>query len=461
MNINRIKLFSWILTAGLFSGLFISCERELDELEPATYPIIPEVFIDDFSSGLNYAAFGGSVPAAFDVDKDISYGGTAASMRFEVPDLDDPQGAYAGGVFFTSVGRDLSVFDALTFYVKASQPATIDLLGFGNDLGESKFETTISAVEVNTNWQKVIIPLPDPKKLTAERGMLFYSEGPENDKGYTFWIDEVKFEKLGTVAHPRFAIENGADAKATSFVGVSTQVSGMSSIFNMPTGVDQSVGISSTYFDFESSNESIATVDENGKVDIIGGPGTAVITANINGEEAEGSLEIESKGAYLSAPTPTLSANDVISVFSDAYTNIPVSYYNGYWAPWQTTTSADFEVNGDHVLYYLDFNFVGIEFSSPTVNGSSMTHLSLDIYVPGTITSDVNFKIELADNGSGGTGVYTTNISASQSQQWISLDIPLTSFAGLTNTQQLFQIIFSTTTDNLSGFYADNIYFHK
>ncbi len=36
-----------------------SCKRDLEELEPATYPTTSEVFIDGFSAGLNYAAFGG------------------------------------------------------------------------------------------------------------------------------------------------------------------------------------------------------------------------------------------------------------------------------------------------------------------------------------------------------------------------------------------------------------------
>ena len=46
----------------------MGCERELYDLQPATFPKNAEVFIDGFSAGLNYSAFGGSVPTAFDVD---------------------------------------------------------------------------------------------------------------------------------------------------------------------------------------------------------------------------------------------------------------------------------------------------------------------------------------------------------------------------------------------------------
>ena len=49
-------------------------------------------------------------------------------MRFDVPAFGD---GFLGAAFNTTVNRDLSGFDALTFYAKASQAATIDALGFG------------------------------------------------------------------------------------------------------------------------------------------------------------------------------------------------------------------------------------------------------------------------------------------------------------------------------------------
>lgn len=89
-----------------------------------------------------YAAFGGSDVKAFKVDNQVSYGGTKQSMRFDVPDANSPQGSYAGGVFFSKTGRNLSGYNALTFYIKASQAATIGILGFGNDLGENKYQVS-------------------------------------------------------------------------------------------------------------------------------------------------------------------------------------------------------------------------------------------------------------------------------------------------------------------------------
>jgi len=442
--------------------LSIACIRDIDELEPATFSTNPAIFLDGFSSGLNYTAFGGSVPTAFNVDTEVTFTTTSqASMRFEVPDANDPRGAYAGGAFFTDVARDLSDYDALTFWAKATKAATIDVVGFGNDLGESKYEVSINGLAVNTNWKKYYIPIPDASRLTAERGMFYYSEGPEEGRGYTFWIDDLKFEKLGTISQARHSIVNGVDQVETSFIGASRRITGLQSSFNLPNGVDQIVNVAPSYFEFASSNTSIASVDAGGNVSVVGGPGNTKITATLGNAVTNGSLTIQSIGQFQAAPIPTHPAADVISIFSDAYTNVPVDYFNGFWEPFQTTLSADFEVNGDRILNYFNFNFVGIEFTSPTINATAMTHLHVDIFLPNVLSSDARFTIELVDNTLDGSGAFTTNIPVSQSQQWISLDIPLSSFAGLRGRASLAQIIFVDGSGNIPGFYADNIYLYK
>lgn len=466
MKANIFIRFSQYLLLGVLLFTALGCERDLEDLEPATYPANPEVFIDDFSPGLNYAAFGGSVPTAFDVDNEVTYGNSRASMKIEVPDVDDPRGAYAGGVFFTSVGRDLSGYNALTFWAKASQAANIDVVGFGNDLGESRFQVTIPNLAVNSNWKKYIIPMPDPSKLKTERGMFFYSEGPENERGYTIWIDEVKFEKLGTVAHPQHAILFGQNVVETSFIGVSRTISGVSSTFNLPDGSNQTVGISPSYFEFTSSNPSIATVSADGLVSVVGGPGTAVITALIAENQAAGSLTIESIGNFQRAPIPTRDPSKVISIFSDAYTNVPVNYYNGYWQPWQTTVSNDFSVQGDNVLKYEIFNFVGIEFSSPTVNATAMTHFHMNAFFPDPIAPGRELRVIVVDFGpdrafGGGDDTrHSTTFTAPTlvSQQWLSINIPFANMPNLGSRSNLAQIILEGGDGSV--LYVDNIYFY-
>jgi hypothetical protein len=449
--------------------LFISvlgCQTDPNQFQTASYSKNGDVFLDTFSAGLNYAAFSNTVITAFQVDRDVTYNHTSASMRVDVPNVNDASGSYAGGSLFTSVGRDLSGYDALTFWAKSTKGATLDVIGIGLDLGANKYQASIKNVDLTTTWRKYYIPIPDASKLTQERGMLFFSEGPENGIGYSFWLDEVKFEKLGTIAHGRASILNGVNKIQTSFVGVNNNIDGLITTFNMPNGLDQDVNITAAYLNFTSSNPAVATVDENGMVTTVG-VGTAVITAKLGNQAASGSLTINSSGSFTHAPVPTQDASKVISIFSEKYTNVPVDYYNGYYAPYQTTQSADFAVNGDNVLNYTNFNFVGIQFSAPVIDATLMSHLHIDLYFPNAIPSGATFKFEVNDWGAdaaygGGndiTGTRTYTAPTLVSQNWVSLDIPFSSLTGMTTRSHLGQIILSGT--NITNFYADNIYFYN
>jgi hypothetical protein len=449
-NISIFALFTSLVLLTVFG-----CKRELDDLEPAAFPTTAEVFIDGFSAGLNYGAFGGSKVTAFDVDTEVKYKGSA-SMKFAVPDAGDSQGAYAGGAYFTSVGRNLTGYDALTFWARGSKAATIDVVGFGNDFGESKFQTVLTGVAVNTNWQKYIIPIPDPSKLTQERGMFFYSEGPEDGLGYTFWIDEVKFEKLGTLAHQRAAILEGQDQVTTADVGQQLTIGGLKAIFNLPTGVDQSVQAAPSFFTFISSDPSVASVSSTGVVSVLDS-GTVVITAKLGEVDADGSLTLSSAGQAVGptipAPVPTVDPDSVISMFSNAYTNVTVDTWNTFWQ-FSTALNEDLQIAGDDVKRYSMLNFVGIEFASQPINATEMTHFHLDIWTPDATDLPAAFKVLLVDFGA--NGVYDGGDDSShelsftspllKTGQWVGIDVPLSNFAGLVNRAHLAQLV-------LSGFY--------
>jgi hypothetical protein len=472
MRINNLTL---AILLGFMLALLPGCQRNLSsDVEFAKFPNNPEVFIDGFSGGLQYFPFAGSKLNAFTVDTETRYAGSA-SMRFDVPNVGDPSGAYAGAIFPDNGGRDLSGYDALTFWAKASQSATINEIGFGNNFGENKFLTTLTNMRINTSWTKYTIPLPDPSRLTLEKGMFWYAEGPENSNGYTFWIDELKFEKLGTVAQPRPAILNGEEKVETTFIGVNTSLSGLTQTFNLVSGQNQTVSVGPSYFNFTSSNTAVALVDEKGVVSIVG-TGNAKITAELNGVKAKGSLTIQSLGEFVAAPTPTRNPANVISVFSDAYTNIPVDFYNGFFAPFQTTLGgADLVINGNKIIQYTNLNFVATEFKNPTINVSQMTHFHVDIQIREAIVPTDFISVQLGDFGSnnafgGGddsSGTVKFLGSALSSNQWISLDIPLTNFTTLTNKNNLAQIFF-ISSDGTSGNVAtistilvDNMYFYK
>ncbi|MBK9151050.1 MAG: Ig-like domain-containing protein [Saprospiraceae bacterium] len=444
------------------------CERDLADLQPVEFPNNPDVFRDGFSAGLQYAAFGGSVPTAFDVDRNVTYNNSAASMRFEVPDVNDPRGAYAGGAFFTDVGRNLTGYNALTFWAKASQPAEIDILGFGNDFGQSKYLVSVSGLKVNTNWTKYILPIPDPSLLTAERGMFFYSEGPENGRGYTFWIDEVKFEYLGTLAHPAASLFDGQNQNISAENEEVINITGMNFSINLPTGVNQKVNISPYYFRFVSSNPAVASVSETGVIRVLSA-GSTTISATLGGNPAAGVVNLTSIGQGIRppapAPAPTRPAQDVISMFSNVYTNVPVDTWNTRWQ-FSTAEESFIKIQNDDVIRYRNLNFVGIEFVSSKINASEMTHFHLNIWTPDPTDPPRSFKVLLVDFGAdgafGGGDDSSHELSFTRpiltTGNWISLNIPLSSFTGLTSRRNLAQLVLS---GDLRNVFVDNVYFYK
>lgn len=466
---------SFILGILFFTTL--SCEREIsDEVAFATFPNTAEVFIDGFSAGLNYFPFSGTKVNAFTVDTKESYKGTS-SMRFDVPNVGDPDGAYAGAIF-PDGGRDLSDFDSLTFWIKASQSATLNEAGYGNDFGENKYLVSMNNIPLTTNWKKVIIPIPDASKLTFEKGMFWYAEGPENGKGYTFWIDELKFEKLGTIAQPRPSIVKGEDKVETQFLGNSISMAnyGLTQTFNLESGVNQTITAAPSYFSFKSSNVEVARVSEAGIVTFVG-PGTSKITASLGGVKATGSLTVNVAGFFPVAPVPTLPQSQVISIFSDKYTNLPVNYYNGYWAPYQTTRGEQTTIDGQNVLNYTEFNFVGTQLTTP-LNISEMTHFSVDIMML-ELPTDIDLLLTFKNENSAATTFQQNRIGQSyqldprapvvypsadfKAGVWSTIKIPIrpTLETSLDKTGVNLIIIENIKSSKVKTIYVDNMYFYK
>jgi len=482
-NLKFIYLKITLLSVLLFA-VTVSCEREIsDEIEFAIASTSANVFIDGFSGGLDYYPYSGSKATAFSVDEDTKYSGTA-SMRFDVPTVGDSEGAYAGAAFIVgdvqenTGGRNLTNYDALTFYAKATQAATLDNVGFGQDFNGNEFEVTLQNVPISTNWVKYIIPIPDAYKLTLEKGMFWYAEGPEDGKGYTFWIDDLKFEKLGNLGQPQPEMANGEDTEEGNFVGNSFNLSdyGLTQTFNLPSGFNQTTITAPMYFDFESSDIEVVRVSETGIVSIVG-PGIAKITASIAGVKAKGSLTISASGAFPLAPTPQESESNVISVFSDTYTNVPVDFHNGYWQPYQTTLGGETIIDGQNILNYTNFKFVGTQLTE-AIDITEMTHYSVDLLMLELPADLVNIDILITLKSVDGT--FQQNRIGSNYQldprapivypasslvasEWQSIKIPIrpTSETGLNRSAINVIVIENIKSSQIETFYMDNTYFYK
>ena len=465
-KINYLKN-TFLLVLVLVTG--INCERDLsDEAVDATFSKTGEIFTDlPIGMGSNfYFPYGGSKATAWSVDNEVSYEGSA-SMRFDVPNADDPEGNYAGAIFrIDGAGRDLSGYDALTFWAKSSQGVSIDEIGFGEDFLENKYIATITNVSIGTNWTKYVIPIPDASKLVQERGMLRYAAGTQGTGGlgYTFWIDELRFEKLGTLAQASPKIFNGLDITEQTFTGTTKNITGLTQTFNGPNGQNITVNAAPGYFNFSSSDGSVANVNELGVISIVG-PGTTTITATIGNVAAMGSLVLTSTGALPAAPTPTQAQGDVKSVFSDAYNPATTINYDPQFGGSTTQTSL-VSANNDGVLIYSNNNYTGIIFDN-TVDASTLGFMHVDIYA-----QQAGVQVEFQIRDVGANGVLNTNVFTGQ-PELDDKDYRFTASAVTVNGWNSFNIPLAgniaTQKNNLGAiiivggpnFILDNIFFYK
>ncbi|MEM6642261.1 MAG: Ig-like domain-containing protein [Bacteroidota bacterium] len=454
--------------------LLFSCVRDEEPLPAATFPTTAEVFTD-VPVGLTDEFFisfdpaGGANTDGFGTDDSEAFEETT-SIRIEVPSATNADGSFIGGIFRDrGAGRNLTGYDALTFWAKASTTATLGTVGFGTDFIENKFPVSRSNLELSTDWKQYIIPIPDASKLTQERGLFLFSAGSQSTggNGYTLWLDEIKFENLGTLAQDRPSILGGQQVLQEGFLEVPVQITNLTQTLNSADG-DITVSASPLYFDFTSSNETVAVVDEMGLVQVRS-IGEATITAKIGNTVANGSLNLNVEGGFVFAQAPTLEASKVVSLFSDAYNDIPVSRYNSFFEPFQTTLGGVLPVGSESIISYTNMNFVGIVFNDVTfpaeavapIDATNLTHLHFDINVQEEIQPGDFIEIELSDYNSDPALAARVTISASQllERKWASIDIPLSDFTALTSRSRVGLLLFDSDK-TISDIYLDNIYFY-
>jgi hypothetical protein len=90
------------------------------------------------------------------------------------------------------------------------------------------------------------------------------------------------------------------------------------------------------------------------------------------------------------APTPTQASADVISMFSNAYTNIAV---NTWRTDWSAATLSDVQVAGNDTKKYSSLDFVGIEtVGANVIDVSDMLYFHIDVWTPNVNTMSVKIS---------------------------------------------------------------------
>jgi hypothetical protein len=160
------------------------------------------------------------------------------------------------------------------------------------------------------------------------------------------------------------------------------------------------------------------------------------------------------------APTPTSLAANVISLFSNAYTNVNVDTWR---TSWSSATLTDTTIAGNDVKRYSNLDFVGVETTGANfINASGMDNFNIHVWTANATT----FRVKLVDFGAdaayGGGDDKEHEIAFNPTANaWNVYNIPLTDFTNLTTKNHIAQIIFSALPTGTASVYIDNVYFSK
>lgn len=160
------------------------------------------------------------------------------------------------------------------------------------------------------------------------------------------------------------------------------------------------------------------------------------------------------------APTPTRPAADVMSMFSNAYTNKTV---NTWRTDWSAGTLTDLQIAGNDTKKYSSLDYAGVEtLGANLLDISSMLYFHIDVWTPNITT----FKVKIVDFGAdggyqGGDDKEHEVVLTPTQNGWNSYDIPMSDFTGLTTKQHIAQLVFSCAPAGQGTAYIDNVYYHK
>jgi len=444
------------------------------------------VFADDYAAGVSYVAFGGSTGAPT-LDTVEHHSGTA-SLKVEVPATN-----YTGGALKAATAQDVSAFNALSFWVKASKAVTLNVTGIGNDgAGNEKYSAESREIAVTTAWTQHLIPLPVPAKAVDLTGLFHFAEGSE-EGAYQLWFDDIQLQTLSAAA------VGEADSTTIAWPGTlqvavaaTAQLSNADNTvtwgFPVDNGILKKVGYG--WYTVTSSDPSKATVSTSGLVTGVAAGSTNISAtfgslggvAGLTAVTVTGGLAVPATLPPVPTKAPGAEVYSLYSSVTGGY-NGTVSDKSAKVDTWRTVWSGG--AGGDpfgpitvgagsasprkYVLGTPPNHFVGIEFTGANLidaTAAGFDTLHVDIWTP---DNTQNLQVVLTDFGANGafdggddkTGIKTITPPELVAGQWMSFDLPLaTAFPNLTTFGHLAQMQFVAPTAG-GTHYVDNVYFYK
>jgi hypothetical protein len=272
--------------------------------------------------------------------------------------------------------------------------------------------------------------------------------------GETLYIDNVYFWKTPTAA--------GSDATLSDLKVDGSTISGFSAgvinyTISLPNGTTVIPQITTATTTDGAATKVIT------QATALPGSATVVVTSQNTLVTKTYTVNYILSGPSVKAPTPPARPiADVISLFSDAYTNIGVSEWS---TGWDEASVTDIMVEGNATKKITYGNFLGVQLADYN-DATAMTHFHMDYYIDNTVDlvgKVLNPKLSNHAAMSGETNALLLTNLPTVKGAWVPLDVELSAFAAqgagtAYAREKIYQFLLQS---NIGTVYVDNIYLHK
>jgi hypothetical protein len=286
----------------------------------------------------------------------------------------------------------------------------------GNGPGEVLVDVTLKAGE----WSSVDLPKSAFTGMSWKSVIQLKFDGQAGVSPSDIYLDNIYFWKKPAAS--------GEDATLKDL-----QIDGKTIPGFAPSALKYTYGVSGggsvPQITLATANDANAKVTTITQATAIPGDATVLVTAGNGTTTATYTISYFYASPENPAPTPTETS--VLSMYSDAYTNVEVDTWRTDWS--QST------------------------FEATTIKGNATLSPNITVF-------NIKLVTFLGDGFAGPNGDSEANINVNlTANQWNKISIPLKDFtdAGLKSLTELNQFIFTSTPFGAGIAYVDNIYFSK
>jgi hypothetical protein len=254
--------------------------------------------------------------------------------------------------------------------------------------GTGTAETLVTINHVAGEWYSVDIPKSAFTGMTWNSvfQLKFAANGPGSTTPATIYLDNIYFWKA--------PIELGADATLSDLKVDGSTVANFSSLnnnynFEVPQGTTDIPQVTATTTDATATTVITQATS-------IPGDATVVVTSQngvvVNTYTVSYSF-IMPTAPMTAAPTPQLDAANVLSLFSNAFTNVAI---DTWLTGWSAAALEDLQIEGNDTKKYSNLNFAGIEMTgNNSIDATDAEFFHVDFWTANVTT----FRIKLVDFG--------------------------------------------------------------